>query len=111
MASNGGKVAGKRKASDDEMTEDDGIVYIEFSIRGQDGNELFFKVNQDRPLKQAFQRYCRQLNLQLETINFMFEGKHIRGDRITPRMLKMIDGDQIDAAKHQTGGGGAAGGN
>ncbi|GAU32162.1 hypothetical protein TSUD_68330 [Trifolium subterraneum] len=62
MTSNGEKFAGKRKFSDkdDEMTEDDDIVYINFTIRGQ---------------------------------------------------LKMINGDQIDAAKHQTGGGGAAGGN
>jgi hypothetical protein len=44
MASNGGKVAGKRKASDDEMTEDDGIVYIEFSIRGQVCTTFFFSI-------------------------------------------------------------------
>ncbi|WJX47180.1 hypothetical protein P8452_33901 [Trifolium repens] len=111
MASNGGKFTGKRKVSDDEVTEDDGTVFVNFSIRGQDGNELFFKLNQDRYFKSAFQTYCQRLNLEYGTINFMFDGKPIRGDRTTPRMLKMIDGEQIDAAKHQTGGGGAARGN
>ncbi|CAJ2677464.1 unnamed protein product [Trifolium pratense] len=112
MTSNGGKLAGKRKYSDnDEETEDDASVYVKFSIRGQDGKEIFFRLNQNRYLKPALQSYCQKVNMDYETMNFILEGKPIRKERDTPKTLKMVNDDQIDAVKQQTGGGGAAGGN
>ncbi|XP_024628303.1 small ubiquitin-related modifier 1 [Medicago truncatula] len=104
MASNG-ILGNKRKASErDEVTED-GIVHIEFGIRGQDGNEQHFKVNQDKFLITAFQQYCKKMKLQYATINFLLDEKSIQGNRQTPKMLNLKNGDTIDAMKHQSGGG------
>ncbi|XP_004504348.1 small ubiquitin-related modifier 1-like [Cicer arietinum] len=98
---------GKRKAYKDEVANDDGIVYVTFTIKGQDGRKVFFKVNQDKFLIKAFRKYCQQLNLEYETMHFMLEDYTIKGNRQTPKMLNMENGDEIFAARQQSGGGGA----
>ncbi|XP_061373029.1 small ubiquitin-related modifier 2-like [Gastrolobium bilobum] len=103
MASNGR--VGKRK-NPDEVAAD--IIYVAFSIRGQDGRQLFFKVNQDSKLIRVFRDYCHRLNLEFETMNFLYEGSYVNGKRHTPKKLNMKNGDEILAARHQTGGGVAA---
>lgn len=114
MASNDDKLAGKGKGL--AKDEDDGIVYVKFSIKGlvcmtltlllmhygssfgvifftffieiQDGRELFFKVNQDKFLVRAFRKYCEEMELEYHTMHFMLDdGQRIRGERQTPKMV------------------------
>ncbi|XP_050907705.1 small ubiquitin-related modifier 1 [Lathyrus oleraceus] len=104
MGSNDDKLAGKGKAV--AKDEDDGIVYVKFSIKGLDGRELFFKVNQDKFLVRAFRKYCEEMELEYHTMHFMLDdGQRIRGERQTPKMLNIENGAEIVAAKLQTGGG------
>ncbi|CAL5190009.1 unnamed protein product [Lathyrus oleraceus] len=104
MASNDDKLAGKGKGL--AKDEDDGIVYVKFSIKGLDGRELFFKVNQDKFLVRAFRKYCEEMELEYHTMHFMLDdGQRIRGERQTPKMLNIENGAEIVAAKLQTGGG------
>ncbi|XP_058744817.1 small ubiquitin-related modifier 1-like [Vicia villosa] len=104
MASNDDTLASKGNTS--VKAEDDGIVYVKISIRGLDGRELFFKVNQDTFLERAFRKYCEVMELEYDTMHFMLDdGERIRGERQTPKMLNIENGTEIVAAKPQTGGG------
>ncbi|KAL5102025.1 hypothetical protein RYX36_006352 [Vicia faba] len=105
MASNDDKLASKGKSL--VKAEDDGIVYVKISIKGLDGRELFFKVNQDKFLVRAFKKYCEEMELEYHTMQFLLDdGQRIRGEHQTPKMLNVENGAEITAANPQTGGGG-----
>ncbi|TKY59987.1 Small ubiquitin-related modifier 2 [Spatholobus suberectus] len=99
MATNGGL---KRKSPPDVPND---IIFMDLSIRFQDGRRLFFKVNQDLELSRVFRDFCDRKKLEYETLQFIYEGSHING-RQTPKMLNMENGAEIFAARHQLGGGG-----
>ncbi|KAJ1426075.1 Ubiquitin-like domain superfamily [Sesbania bispinosa] len=94
--------ANKRKAPG-EVPGD--ILRVNISIRGQDGRQLFFMVNQDLPLRNVFRSYCEKMNMEYETLHFLYDGKYVNGKLETPKMLNMQNGAEILAARHQTGGG------
>ncbi|KAF8391601.1 hypothetical protein HHK36_023907 [Tetracentron sinense] len=47
--------------------------------------------------------YCDQQSVEINSIAFLFDGRRLRGEQ-TPHELEMVDGDEIDAMLHQTGG-------
>ncbi|CAL0329675.1 unnamed protein product [Lupinus luteus] len=95
MATNCG--ASKRKASDE-------IDYVNFSIRGQDGSLLFYKVNNDTEFKHVFEDYCKKKRLEYATIQFLHEGQRVLG-RQKPKKRNLEDGAEILAMKQVMGGG------
>ncbi|KAK7359273.1 hypothetical protein VNO77_01226 [Canavalia gladiata] len=96
--------ANKRK-SPDEVVND--ITHISLSIKSMDGRQLYFRVNQDTQLLKVFKEYCERKELEFDTMQFLYEGSHVRG-RDTPKTLNMENGAEIYAARHQIGGGVAA---
>ncbi|XP_057420481.1 small ubiquitin-related modifier 1-like [Lotus japonicus] len=92
----------KRKAPTEEAGPAD---YVHFSIKGQDGRQLFFKVNKEAKLFNAFSSYCERVNLEYETMQFLHDGQYVKGKRQTPKMLNLKNGDEIVAVRHQSGGG------
>ncbi|KAE9601164.1 hypothetical protein Lal_00023999 [Lupinus albus] len=98
MATNGG--ASKRKASNE-------IDYVNFSIRGQDGSLLYYKLNSDSEFKHVFQDYCQKKRSEYATTQFLYEGQRVLG-RQKPKWLNLEDGAEILAMKQVMGGGVAA---
>ncbi|XP_076917363.1 small ubiquitin-related modifier 1-like [Bidens hawaiensis] len=78
-------------------------VHINLKVKGQDGNEVFFRIKRSTQLKKLMNAYCDRQSVELNSIAFLFDGRRLRGEQ-TPDELEMEEGDEIDAMLHQTGG-------
>ncbi|ESW28491.1 hypothetical protein PHAVU_003G291000 [Phaseolus vulgaris] len=92
----------KRKSPPDDVCSD-----VDLSISFQDGNKLFFKVNQNLEFAKVFRDFCDRKKLEYETLKFIHEGTQVKG-RQTPKMLNLENGAEIFAVRNQVGGGVAA---
>ncbi|XP_022847751.1 small ubiquitin-related modifier 1-like [Olea europaea var. sylvestris] len=77
--------------------------YIHLRVKGQNGNEEYFKMKRGSQLRKLMTAYCERQSLQFDATVFLFDGRLLRPEQ-TPDELKMEDGDEIDAMLHQTGG-------
>nr|CAA67923.1 ubiquitin-like protein [Arabidopsis thaliana] len=82
----------------------DGGAHINLKVKGQDGNEVFFRIKRSTQLKKLMNAYCDRQSVDMNSIAFLFDGRRLRAEQ-TPDELDMEDGDEIDAMLHQTGGG------
>ncbi|KAL9257391.1 Small ubiquitin-related modifier 1-like protein [Drosera capensis] len=80
-------------------------AHINLKVKGQNGNEVFFRIKRNTQLKKLMNAYCDRESQDINAIAFLFDGRRLRGDQ-TPNDLEMEDGDEIDAMLHQTGGSG-----
>ncbi|KAK9733924.1 hypothetical protein RND81_04G101400 [Saponaria officinalis] len=87
----------------DEKKPMDGGAHINLKVKGQDGNEVFFRIKRSTALKKLMNAYCDRQSVDPNSIAFLFDGRRLRADQ-TPDELEMEDGDEIDAMLHQTGG-------
>lgn len=78
-------------------------VHINLKVKGQDGNEVFFRIKRSTQLRKLMSAYCDRQSVDINSIAFLFDGRRLRGEQ-TPDELEMEDGDEIDAMLHQTGG-------
>ncbi|KAL6538445.1 Small ubiquitin-related modifier 1 [Orobanche gracilis] len=79
------------------------VVHINLKVKGQDGNEVFFRIKRTTQLKKLMNAYCDRQSVDFASIAFLFDGRRLRAEQ-TPDELEMEDGDEIDAMLHQTGG-------
>ncbi|XP_022727894.1 small ubiquitin-related modifier 1-like [Durio zibethinus] len=87
----------------DKKPGDQSAAHINLKVKGQDGNEVFFKIKRTTQLKKLMNAYCDRQSVDFNSIAFLFDGRLLRGKQ-TPDELEMEDGDEIDAMLHQTGG-------
>ncbi|KAE8676279.1 Small ubiquitin-related modifier 1 [Hibiscus syriacus] len=98
------------EASGGGQTEDKkpgDAAHINLKVKGQDGNEVFFRIKRSTQLRKLMNAYCDRQSVDFNSIAFLFDGRRLRGEQ-TPDELEMEDGDEIDAMLHQTGGGGGS---
>ncbi|KAJ9697326.1 hypothetical protein PVL29_009226 [Vitis rotundifolia] len=99
MSATGGAAGGQEE---DKKPTDQG-AHINLKVKGQDGNEVFFRIKRSTQLRKLMSAYCDRQSVELNSIAFLFDGRRLRGEQ-TPDELEMEDGDEIDAMLHQTGG-------
>ncbi|KAL8103353.1 small ubiquitin-related modifier 1-like [Apium graveolens] len=87
---------------EDKKPSADG-AHINLKVKGQDGNEVFFRIKRSTQLKKLMNAYCDRQSVDINSIAFLFDGRRLRGEQ-SPDELEMEDGDEIDAMLHQTGG-------
>lgn len=78
-------------------------AHINLKVKGQDGNEVFFRIKRSTQLRKLMNAYCDRQSIDFNSIAFLFDGRRLRGEQ-TPDELEMEEGDEIDAMLHQTGG-------
>ncbi|KAF7039391.1 hypothetical protein CFC21_049395 [Triticum aestivum] len=97
-------MSGVTADEDKKPAGDGGGAHINLKVKGQDGNEVFFRIKRSTQLKKLMNAYCDRQSVDLNSIAFLFDGRRLRGEQ-TPDELEMEEGDEIDAMLHQTGGG------
>ena len=90
-------------AGEEDKKPAEGGAHINLKVKGQDGNEVFFRIKRSTQLKKLMNAYCDRQSVDMNAIAFLFDGRRLRGEQ-TPDELEMEDGDEIDAMLHQTGG-------
>ncbi|KAL9254323.1 Small ubiquitin-related modifier 2-like protein [Drosera capensis] len=96
-------VTNPNTADEDKKPNDPSAAHINLKVKGQDGNEVFFRIKRGTQLKKLMNAYCDRSSVEFNSIAFLFDGRRLRPDQ-TPDDLEMEDGDEIDAMLHQTGG-------
>eukprot|EP00271_Cylindrocystis_brebissonii_P020203 TRINITY_DN65_c0_g2_i2.p1 TRINITY_DN65_c0_g2~~TRINITY_DN65_c0_g2_i2.p1 ORF type:complete len:107 (-),score=20.59 TRINITY_DN65_c0_g2_i2:825-1145(-) len=89
----------------EEERKPDQTNHINLKVKGQDGNEVFFRIRSTATLKKLMSAYCDRQSVDMNAIAFLFDGRRLRPEQ-TPAECEMEDGDEIDAMLHQTGGAG-----
>nr|ACG33621.1 ubiquitin-like protein SMT3 [Zea mays] len=89
-------------AGEEDKKPAEGGAHINLKVKGQDGNEVFFRIKRSTQLKKLMNAYCDRQSVDMNAIAFLFDGRRLRGEQ-TPDELEMEDGDEIDAMLHQTG--------
>lgn len=69
----------------------------------QDQDRITFKVRKNGPLKKVFDAYAKHAGIQSHQIRYMYDGKNV-GYEDTPKLLEMVDGDEMQVFVQQTGG-------
>ncbi|KAK6122503.1 hypothetical protein DH2020_043753 [Rehmannia glutinosa] len=100
----------------------DGSAHINLKVKGQEGNEVFFRIKRSTQLKKLMNAYCDRQSVDFNSIAFLFDGRRLRAEQTPDELytylskfhwsnlelyflqLEMEDGDEIDAMLHQTGG-------
>ncbi|KAJ1441325.1 Ubiquitin-like domain superfamily [Sesbania bispinosa] len=93
--------SGVTNNEEDKKPTDQG-AHINLKVKGQDGNEVFFRIKRSTQLKKLMNAYCDRQSVDFNSIAFLFDGRRLRAEQ-TPDELEMEDGDEIDAMLHQTG--------
>jgi len=86
------------------LNDQSGTTHINLKVKGQDGNEVLFRIKRSTQLRKPMTAYCERQSQEMIEISFLLNGRHVRAEQ-TPDELEMEDGDEIDAMLHQTGGG------
>ncbi|KAI5409250.1 Small ubiquitin- modifier 1 [Lathyrus oleraceus] len=94
--------SGVANNEEDKKPTDQGGAHINLKVKGQDGNEVFFRIKRSTQLKKLMNAYCDRQSVDFNSIAFLFDGRRLRAEQ-TPDELEMEDGDEIDAMLHQTG--------
>ncbi|KAH9308161.1 hypothetical protein KI387_036072, partial [Taxus chinensis] len=97
---NGG-TPGAANQEEEKKPMDQGGAHINLKVKGQDGNEVFFRIKRSTQLRKLMNAYCDRQSVDFNSIAFLFDGRRLRGEQ-TPDELEMEDGDEIDAMLHQT---------
>ncbi|KAI4307966.1 hypothetical protein L6164_031090 [Bauhinia variegata] len=88
--------------NEEDKKPTDQAAHINLKVKGQDGNEVFFRIKRSTQLKKLMNAYCDRQSVDFNSIAFLFDGRRLRAEQ-TPDELEMEDGDEIDAMLHQTG--------
>ncbi|KAH7517555.1 hypothetical protein FEM48_Zijuj09G0077400 [Ziziphus jujuba var. spinosa] len=107
MSATGGGGGGGGGQEEDKKPMDQ-AAHINLKVKGQDGNEVFFRIKRSTQLRKLMTAYCDRQSVELNSIAFLFDGRRLRAeqtpDEVNFWVLEMEDGDEIDAMLHQTGG-------
>mmetsp|Transcript_18082 Transcript_18082/g.69951 ORF Transcript_18082/g.69951 Transcript_18082/m.69951 type:complete len:100 (+) Transcript_18082:57-356(+) len=92
--------AGAPPATEDTKPNAD---HINLRVVGQNGNEVYFKIRRNTPLRKLMNAYCDRQSLGRDTVRFLVDGERLQDDA-TPDSLDLEDNDVIDVVLHQVGG-------
>ncbi len=77
--------------------------FITLKVVGQDGTEMHFRVNVEKPLGKLKTFYTSRLGVPAGSFRFLFDGHRIN-DNETPTQLDMQHNDLVEVYQEQTGG-------
>ncbi|MBA0668351.1 hypothetical protein Goklo_001272, partial [Gossypium klotzschianum] len=56
----------------------DQTAHINLKVKGQDGNEVFFRIKRSTQLKKLMNAYCDRQSVDFNSIAFLFDGRRLR---------------------------------
>jgi small ubiquitin-related modifier len=76
---------------------------ITIQVKGNDGNEIAFRVKKTTKLSKIFDAYAAKVGISLDQLRFQLDGQRINKED-TPKLLELQDNDVIDALLLTVGG-------
>ncbi|VFQ60491.1 unnamed protein product [Cuscuta campestris] len=59
----------------------DQAAHINLKVKGQDGNEVFFRIKRSTQLKKLMNAYCDRQSVDMNAIAFLFDGRRLRQEQ------------------------------
>ncbi|KAL4364449.1 hypothetical protein AHAS_Ahas07G0007200 [Arachis hypogaea] len=66
---------------EDKKPTEQGGAHINLKVKGQDGNEVFFRIKRSTQLKKLMNAYCDRQSVDFNSIAFLFDGRRLRSDQ------------------------------
>lgn len=63
--------------------------HINLKVKGQDGNEVFFRIKRSTQMRKLMNAYCDRQSVDLNSIAFLFDGRRLRGEQ-TPDEVNFL---------------------
>ncbi|KAM1000682.1 hypothetical protein ACFX2I_007284 [Malus domestica] len=67
----------------------DQSAHINLKVKGQDGNEVFFRIKRSTQLKKLMNAYCDRQSVEFNSIAFLFDGRRLRAEQ-TPDEVRFF---------------------
>ncbi|KAJ1704095.1 hypothetical protein LUZ63_003874 [Rhynchospora breviuscula] len=77
---------------DEDKKPDQGGAHINLKVKGQDGNEVFFRIKRSTQLRKLMNAYCDRQSVDFNAIAFLFDGRRLRGEQTPDELWIMISG-------------------
>ncbi|AQK98691.1 Small ubiquitin-related modifier 2 [Zea mays] len=68
-------------AGEEDKKPAEGGAHINLKVKGQDGNEVFFRIKRSTQLKKLMNAYCDRQSVDMNAIAFLFDGRRLRGEQ------------------------------
>ncbi|KAJ6973849.1 hypothetical protein NC653_034003 [Populus alba x Populus x berolinensis] len=85
----GGGGGGGSGQEEDKKPGGDQSAHINLKVKGQDGNEVFFRIKRSTQLRKLMTAYCDRQSVEFNSIAFLFDGRRLRGEQ-TPDEVKFL---------------------
>ncbi|KAG6787241.1 hypothetical protein POTOM_008877 [Populus tomentosa] len=66
---------------EEDKKPNDQSAHINLKVKGQDGNEVFFRIKRSTQLKKLMNAYCDRQSVEFNSIAFLFDGRRLRGEQ------------------------------
>lgn len=91
--------------TEDAKPEESANEPITIRVKDQTGEETMFKIKKSTKMSKVFSAYAQRKGVELASLRFLLDGDRIP-ETSTPKMLELVDEDQIDCVLAQVGGSG-----
>ncbi|RZC00291.1 Small ubiquitin-related modifier 2 isoform B [Glycine soja] len=81
--------SGGRGSQEEEKKPSDQGAHINLKVKGQDGNEVFFRIKRSTQLKKLMNAYCDRQSVDFNSIAFLFDGRRLRAEQ-TPDEVNLV---------------------
>ncbi|KAG6407511.1 hypothetical protein SASPL_130502 [Salvia splendens] len=72
---------------EDKKPGGDQAGHINLKVKGQDGNEVFFRIKRSTQLKKLMNAYCDRQSVEFSSIAFLFDGRRLRAEQTPDEVL------------------------
>ncbi|CAN6708057.1 unnamed protein product [Malus baccata var. baccata] len=66
---------------EEDKKPNDQAAHINLKVKGQDGNEVFFRIKRSTQLKKLMNAYCDRQSVEMNSIAFLFDGRRLRAEQ------------------------------
>ncbi|KAK2648998.1 hypothetical protein Ddye_016487 [Dipteronia dyeriana] len=70
-----------QQEEDKKPNDQSGQAHINLKVKGQDGNEVFFRIKRSTQLKKLMNAYCDRQSVEINSIAFLFDGRRLRAEQ------------------------------
>lgn len=89
--------------SQSKKSSENNDKHITVRVCSQKGDEIYFKIKPNTPMRKLMDSYCGRSALSYESLRFLYDGMRVQPES-TAKSLGMQDEDIIDVVLQQTGG-------
>ncbi|KAF5741273.1 hypothetical protein HS088_TW10G00269 [Tripterygium wilfordii] len=90
MSATGGDAGGGGAGQEEDKKPGDQSAHINLKVKGQDGNEVFFRIKRSTQMRKLMNAYCERQSVDLNSIAFLFDGRRLRAEQTPDEVICLL---------------------